>query len=60
MLPPPSMFSFEMESTSGDISNDFDSKINFETERSMKGIVGEGLNKIKITSVSGEISITKE
>lgn len=59
-LPSSSMFAFELESISGDINNNFDSKINFENERSMQGNVGEGINKIKITSISGEISITKE
>jgi lia operon protein LiaG len=59
-LPSSSSFIFDLESVSGDMKNNFDSKINLETERSMEGTVGNDTNKIKITTVSGEISITKE
>jgi lia operon protein LiaG len=59
-LPSSSKFAFELESISGDMKNNFDSKINFETKRSMQGNAGSGTNKIKITSVSGEITIIKE
>ena len=60
IIPSSSMFAFELDSISGDIKNNFDSKINFENERSMQGNVGKGINIIKITSVSGEILIIKE
>jgi lia operon protein LiaG len=59
-LPSSSKFAFELESISGDMKNNFDSKINFETKRSMQGNAGSGTNKIKITSVSGEITIIRE
>jgi DUF4097 and DUF4098 domain-containing protein YvlB len=59
-LPSSSSFLFDLKSISGDIKNNFDSKINIETERSMQGNAGNGTNTIKITTVSGEITITKE
>jgi lia operon protein LiaG len=59
-LPSSSSFVFDLESISGDMKNNFDSKINLETERNMKGVTGNGTNTIKIITVSGEITITKE
>ena len=60
ILPSSSIFKFDLGSISGDIDNNFDSKISFENERSMKGAVGDGVYEINISSVSGEISISKE
>lgn len=57
--PSSSSFVFDLESISGDMKNNFDSKTNFESERSMQGSVGNGANTIKITTVSGEITLTK-
>lgn len=58
--PSSSSFVFDLESISGDMKNNFDSKTNFESERSMQGSVGNGANTIKITTVSGEITLIKE
>lgn len=58
-LPSSSSFVFDLESISGDIKNNFDSKIKSASERSMQGSVGNGENAIKITTVSGGITITK-
>jgi lia operon protein LiaG len=60
VLPSSSMFEFDLESISGNLENNFDSKIIFENERKIQGITGNGTNKIKITSVSGGITIDKE
>jgi len=59
-LPSASEFGFDLESISGDIKNNFDSKINIESGRSLQGNSGEGKNKIKMTTVSGNITIVKE
>ena len=58
-LPSSSSFVFDLESISGDMKNNFDSKIKSASERSMQGSVGNGENAIKITTVSGGITITK-
>lgn len=58
-LPSSSSFVFDLESISGDIKNNFDSKIKSASERSMQGSSGNGENAIKITTVSGGITITK-
>ena len=59
-LPLSSSFIFDLESISGNMKNNFDSKIKSASERSMQGNVGDGLNTIKITTVSGGITIIKE
>ena len=59
-LPLSSSFIFDLESISGNMKNNFDSTIKSASERSMQGNVGDGLNTIKITTVSGGITIIKE
>lgn len=59
-LPNSSEFSVELNSTSGDFENEFPSKITKSNKRSLYGTVGDGSNKIKIKTVSGDISIKED
>jgi len=59
-LPDNSQFSFNLGSISGDIKNNFDSKISFADERNLKGSVGKSAFDISVNTTSGEIMIEKE
>jgi len=59
-IPDNSQFSFDLRSVSGDIKNNFDSKISFADERNMKGSVGESAFDIAVNTTSGEIVIEKK
>lgn len=59
-LPKSSEFSMELNTTSGDFKNEFPSNISKSSKRSLYGTVGNASNKIKIKTVSGDISIKED
>lgn len=59
-LPKNSQFSVELNTTSGNFENQFATKITKSNKRSMYGTVGDGSNKVKIKTVSGDISIKED
>jgi len=59
-LPGSSAFKFKLGSVSGNIANEFGSKITFTDSNNLEGSVGEGAFNITIKTISGSIKITKE
>jgi lia operon protein LiaG len=59
-LPGSSGFKFKLGSVSGEIENEFGSKITFADGRNLEGIAGEGTFNIIIKTISGDIKIMKE
>lgn len=59
-LPGSSVFNFKLGSISGEIVNEFGSKITFANGSKLEGSVGEGAFDINIRTTSGNIKIIKE
>jgi DUF4097 and DUF4098 domain-containing protein YvlB len=58
-LPGNSAFDFEFGSVSGNIKNEFPADIKLINNRKIEGSVGNGANRIIISTTSGDISIKK-
>ena len=58
-LPDSSEFKFKLGSVSGNIANDFGSKITFADSNNLEGSVGKGVFNITIKTISGSIKITR-
>jgi lia operon protein LiaG len=56
-IPEESKFEFSLGSVSGNIKNEFKAKITFVDEKNLEGSVGEGIYKISIKSISGDINL---
>jgi len=59
-LPDSSEFKFKLGSVSGNIANEFGSKITFADSNNLEGSVGKGAFNITIKTISGSIKVTKE
>jgi DUF4097 and DUF4098 domain-containing protein YvlB len=58
-LPEKSQFIFDLQSISGDITNEFRAEVSFADSGNIEGSVGSGVFKIEISTTSGNINIMK-
>ncbi|MBM3713223.1 MAG: DUF4097 domain-containing protein [Actinobacteria bacterium] len=56
-IPEESEFIFSLGSVSGNIKNEFRSKITFADGKNLEGSVGEGMDHVKVKTISGDINL---